>query len=264
MDFFTREYTLVNSEMMSDYRIKPTSIAMYFEDCVATFLTTKNLAAFDLIKKNLIWIISEYQISIVGPLPFWSEKFQVEVWASEISSLRLYMEFRLKFRGIVFAQGDSTWAILDATTRYPMPIQSIVTNISPIAEYINPTHKHRVEKPLGEPHLSNHMTNVSDVDFNRHINNRTYVNSFAKSLPELFVNKDCTSAIVKFKQESFLGDVLTCRTYRTAIEDVLTASIVNDKGVEVCQLTASFGPNQLQKTIADYDLEIRNGDFSSR
>ena len=264
MDLFTREYTLVNSEMMSDYRIKPTSIAMYFEDCVASFLTTKNLAAFDIIKKNLIWVISEYQISIVGPLPFWSEKFQVEVWASEISSLRLYMEFRLKYRGVVFAQGDSTWAILDATTRHPVPMQSIITNITPIAECINPTHRHRIEKPEGELHLSTHRTNVSDVDFNRHINNRTYVNSFANSLPESFAEKDCTSAIVKFKQESFLGDVLTCQTYHTAIDNVLTANIVNDKGVEVCQLTASFGPKQLQKTIADYDLGIRNYDFPSR
>ena len=264
MDLFTREYTLVNSEMMSDYRIKPTSIAMYFEDCVATFLATKQVAAFDIIKKNLIWVISEYQFSIVGMLPFWSEKFQVEVWASEISGLRLYMEFRLKYRGNIFAQGDSTWAILDATTRHPVPIQSIVTNITPIAEYINPTHKHRIEKSVGEPHLSTHTTNVNDIDFNRHINNRTYVNFFANSLPESFVSKDCTSVLVKFKQESFFGDVLTCKTYKTATDDVLTASIVNDKGAEVCQLMASFGPNQLQQTISEYDLGIRNYDFPSR
>ena len=90
------------------------------------------------------------------------------------------------------------------------------------------------------------------------------MNFFANSLPESFVHKDCTSVLVKFKQESFFGDVLTCKTYKTATDDVLTASIVNDKGAEVCHLRASFGPNQLQQTISEYDLGIRNYDFPSR
>ena len=58
MSKYSQIYYVTNECMDVNYKLTPTGVVVFFQDCFAQFLTTKNLAAFDVIKDNIYWVVS--------------------------------------------------------------------------------------------------------------------------------------------------------------------------------------------------------------
>ena len=109
MNKYTQKYYITNDAMDINYRLKPISVIMYFEDCVARYMTLKNLAAFDIVGEHLYWVVSDFNLKFEKELPFWSEPIEITVWVSEISQLKVYVDFELKHNN---SKGMSSMHIL--------------------------------------------------------------------------------------------------------------------------------------------------------
>ena len=68
---------------------------MYFQDSFARLMTIHHVAAFDIVKQHRMWVITEVQMDIQPTVTYWSEDFTVEIWVSELTSLRIYCDFRI-------------------------------------------------------------------------------------------------------------------------------------------------------------------------
>ena len=65
MSRFKQKYTITNDCMDAHYRLKPVEILMYFQDVFARYLTSKRIGAFDILKDDLYWVISDISFKIL-------------------------------------------------------------------------------------------------------------------------------------------------------------------------------------------------------
>ena len=257
MDYFKQQYTIVASEMDITYHITPNAIMLYFQDCFARYLTQHHLAAFDIIKQNKIWVITEFDLNYRGERPLWGEDISVELNFTEISSIRIYVDFRiLNHRGDVFADGTSSWVIIDSVSKRPFPAKEMLQKGGIVGSAEGRT------KIL--PHISDqkefykeveHTVNVTDLDFNGHVCNRSYLSIAMATAPMDFIKTTTPKRFsIKFVRESFMGEVLTCKVYKAGdCDNVYWHSIMNGDGKDICTIYSEWTTENtgLEKDVSE-------------
>ena len=258
MKKYSQKYLITNDSMDINYRLRPISAIMYFQDCIARYMTVKNLAAFDIVGKHLFWIVSEFNIQFEKELPFWSEEIEVITWVSEVSKLKVYIDFELKHNDEIFAKGNSLWFILNSETKRPTIADNLFGSEEIITETALGEHQKFQTAALKEKiQETTHKTNLSDLDFNYHVNNKSYINLAEKTCSEDFKKSHTLKKLsVKYNKESFLGDTLVCSTYTTNEEQTLVHKIERD-GVSVCDLSTCWIDKIKETPILDVELSVR-------
>ena len=259
MSRFKQKYTITNDCMDAHYRLKPVEILMYFQDVFARYLTSKRIAAFDILKDDLYWVISDISFKIVDALPFGSEEIEASIWVSEITKLKIYTDFELKYKDKAFAKGNCCWFLLNGKTRRPALTDFVADKMSLDTELTIGEHKKFVLGNTTEPvtHAS-HKTNFRDIDFNNHVNNKSYINLAEMTIPDDFRESHVLKSLsVKYCKESYLGDELSCTTYRTDVKNAYVNKIVKD-GSTVCEINTEWLEIANQSNIKDFHLKVRD------
>lgn len=255
MENYQQSYLILASDMDITYHITPNAIMLYFQDCFARFLTSKRLAAFDIIKKNLIWVISDFELNFIEERPLWSSEIKVNIRFREISSIRIYVDYWISDKNDeVFAEGTSTWAIINSITKRPFGAQEMLEASGIISSG-------EAKKPAPIPNTDHkelckeiqHQVNVTDLDFNGHVCNRTYLSISMGTLPLEFIKKYSPRYMhIKFVRESFFGETLTCKVSK---DENLNNwyDIVNGKGKDICNVYVEWEDNQevLSKDVSE-------------
>ena len=260
MHKYTKTYTVILDDMdVRKHRLRPISAVMYLQDTFARYCATKRMAAYDLMLKDQIWVISEIHMDFVGNLPFWSEDLKVELWFSEISKLKVYADFHLYYNDKLVAKGNSLWIILNATTKRPAKADEMASKFEVCTDLALGPHTKMVLPAFTEPYTKiTHTNNLSDIDFNKHVNNKSYINLAEMTAPTEFMqNHTLKSLHVRFNRETFLGDTLQCTTYKTT-EPKTYAHIIEKDGVSVCDIVTTWQEQSENVRIVDYDLPIKS------
>ena len=254
---YSQNYIITNDCMDMNYRIKPISVIMYFQDCFARYLTTKNLAAFHIIRDNLYWVVTDLNIVFSDDLPFWSEKINVKIWLSEITKLKIYSDFKLSYDGKVFAKGNSCWYILNSDTKRPVATDFVKDKVDLTGEFAIGEHKKfNIENPDEKINEITHTINISDIDFNKHVNNKSYINLAESTFGDEYKKTHHIKNIqVKFIKESFLKDNLNCVLYKTTTPDLFVNKITKN-GEEIFYMVTTWTKNLSEKSINDIELEL--------
>lgn len=101
---YTRVYTVGCGDMDVNYRLTKIAAAKFFQETFAMNCARHNLAAFDVCKQNLVWVISDLHIEFSSTMPYWSEEFSVEIWISEKTKMRTYCDFQIYYKNNVIAK----------------------------------------------------------------------------------------------------------------------------------------------------------------
>lgn len=253
IDKYKYRYTVTAADMAADYTLTPNAILMYAQDCFARMMTQCHVAAFDVVNDNRMWVISEYTANIGTATAFWSEEVDVELWVSELTPLRVYIDFRIVRADsqLTVATGSFQMNILNSQTHRIAPTDFLQGRFNVIPEMMTPSHKKalfpKAETPLIE---TEHTVTRLDVDFNGHMGNRSYVDLALLSLPDSTLqNKRLKSMTVHWLHESRLGDVLRCKTCAVpSSDDLFLHTITNADQSTICELltqwqTASSTPD---------------------
>ncbi len=211
---YTHRYSLTAADMDTRYRMTPNAVLLYYQDCWARYMSCLHLAAFDVVKQNRIWVITEFNAWFEQQTAFWSDDIDVTVWNSEVGTLRLYAEFRVRrSNGVEMAHGYGCWTLLDTETHRLAPMIPFQPKIPILPEMTSETHKKR-RFPMEGTQLQQieHRVNPINLDFNGHVNNRTYLNIAMQSADETFMDTHAIHCLaIHWLKETFLGDTLTCR-----------------------------------------------------
>ncbi len=258
MNKYTQTYFITNDNMDINYRLTPIGAVMFFQDCFAQYMTTKHVAAFDVISKNLFWVVAELNIEFTDDMPFWSEKIDVEVWISEASKIKIYADFELIHNGKVFAKGNSCWFILSTETHRPMPVNIVADKFGVLNKLTLGEHKKfKLDEPDNVVRTITHKTNLSDIDFNNHVNNKSYINVANATLDRDFkLTHNLKTMSVKFIKESFIDEILTCTTYSTK-ENYKFIHKIKHNDDDICDITTIWEPISEQNDISNFKLQIR-------
>ena len=214
MNSYTHRYSLTAADIDTRYRMTPTAVLLYYQDCWARYMSCLNLAAFDVIKQNRIWVTTEFNAWFEEHNALWSDDIDVTVWNSEVGTLRIYAEFRVRRAdGVEVARGFGCWTLLDTETHRLAPLTPIQPQLPVLPEMTSDTHKKRRFATDGiQLQQFAHQVNPINLDFNGHVNNRTYLNIAMQSADETFLDGYAIRCLtIHWLKETFLGDTLACR-----------------------------------------------------
>ena len=260
MDKYTKKYNIIIDNMdLNRYRLRPISAIMYLQDAFARYCATRKMAAYDLFATNQYWIVTEFNVDFVDDLPFWSEEIEINIWISEVTKLKVYTDYELKYKGKSFAKGNALWFIIDKESKRPAKTDIVTERFNIYPELMLGEHKKFVLPEIKEKVSEiKHTNNLSDLDFNNHVNNKSYINLAEMTTSDEFRNKYTLKSIsIRFNKETFLGDTLICTTYKTPTENVYN-HIVEKDGVSVCDISTSWIQKEYQETIVEYNLDVKN------
>ena len=260
MTKYTKTYNVILDNMdLFEYRLRPISAIMYLQDAFARYTATKRMAAYDLFATNQYWIVSEYDINFIEDLPFWSEEIEISIWISEITKLKIYTDYELKCKNKTFAKGNALWFILDKETKRPAKTDVVAERFEICNELTLGEHKKfSLPKSIEIYTKIEHTNNLSDTDFNKHVNNKSYINLAEMTAPDEFKKTHRLKNInIRFNKETFLGDTLTCTANKTGNPYQYTHIIEKD-GVSVCDIATVWEEKTSSENIFDYNLDVKN------
>jgi len=257
---YRHTYTSTASDITPLYKLTPNALLMYFQDSFARLMTIHGLAAFDIVKQRRMWVITEVQIDVQPTVTYWSEDFTVELWVSELTSLRIYCDFRIvrKDNEKLIASGTSQWNILNLDTKRLEPTDFLADKLTVVPELMTASHKKvRFPKSQSVEMQMDHRATRLDLDFNFHVSNRSYVSIALLTMPdEVLASQILSSLTVHWLHETYLDDTLSCRMSRTDDGSYLH-TLTNSEGVVVCELMSKWQP---QPQTADVS-EVLNRDL---
>lgn len=240
-----RKYVVTSNDMLPDYRLSIFSAFGYFQDSVARFFADRHAGTFDAIKQGIIWVIPDNSMQMTGEFPLWGDEVTTEVILSELTPMRITFDYCLYDRDMVcFAKGTGTWVPVGAETGRPTPMDPICEiNLDPVDGKPATLHK-KVLFPKSGTMVKEQtkLMTFSDMDFNRHVGNRSYINFALQALPvDLDLAYDVSEISVRFLRQTFIGDTLTARIMvpDAPSEPGSTAYLVtetNSAGEDVCRL----------------------------
>ena len=257
---YTKKYNVILDNMdIGEYTIRPISVIMYLQDAFARFCATKKMAAYDLFEPNQYWIVTEFNIDFVDNLPYWSEEIEVNIWISEISKIKIYTDYEIKYLNKTFAKGNALWFIIDKTSKRPVKTDTVSERFKVINNLALGEHKKFILPETQEKIREiKHTNNLSDLDFNNHVNNKSYINLAEMTSTDEFKSKYSLSRLnIRFNRETFLGDTLTCSTYKSVKENQYTHIIEKD-GMSVCDISTTWKEKTPYTSIVDYNLKVKN------
>ena len=260
MDKYTKTYNVILDNMdLFEYRLRPISAIMYFQDAFARYTATKGIAAYDLLSKNQYWVVAEINMDFPEPLPFWSEEIKIELWFSEISKLKIYVDFNIYSKNKVVAKGNSLWFLISRDSQRPIKADEVAEKYEICNELVLGEHKKFVVPSATEVYTKiEHTNNLSDIDFNKHVNNKSYINLAEMTAPDDYRKAHRLKNLhIRFNKETFLGDVLTCTTNKTENPNQYTHIIEKD-GISVCDIATIWEERNCKENIIDYNLDVKN------
>lgn len=244
MEKYTHSYTVSASDMDKYYRLQPTAILGYFEDCFARYMSCLNLAAFDLVKENKLWVITEFSAIRSEVEAYWSEDINIEMWISEITPLRIYSDFRVIrcTTQELLSSGTSCWSIINAETRKLERTDFLKDKIT-IVPQIEIEHKKRRFATDGVDIASvEHKVNLLDLDFNGHVNNRSYLSiAMLTTTDEFLATHSVRFFTVHWIMETYLEDTISCNLKRiNPEENKFIHTLKNSSGNNVAQIYSEW------------------------
>ena len=260
MKKYTKSYNIILDNMdLYHYRIRPIAVIMYLQDAFARYTATRKMAAYDLFSSNLYWVVAEFNMEFTDKLPFWSEEIKIELWFSEISKLKIYIDFNIYYKNKIFSKGNALWFLIDAKSKRPARTDILSERFSVCDELTMGEHKKFI-LPAHTEKIKNitHTNSLSDIDFNNHVNNKSYINLAEMTADyEFRRTHELKTLHIRFNKETFLGDTLICTAYKTELPDTYTHIIEKD-GVSVCDILTSWKKiDDNSANIIEYALDVK-------
>ncbi len=285
MKYFSR-YPITCAEMDAQYRLTVDGVMTFHEDAVAKYLTTLNLAAFDL-QRNFgnTWVITEINMDLKETPALWAQDVEVAVWPSEVSAFRVWFEFEARVAsresttegqggqgsrgGRVMARGNSCWSTISVAERKVVPCGDLLPAEEVVAELAAGPHRKRgLAQRSGQPTASfGHTVNLMDLDMNGHTNNRRYVAMALSCFDKKFLTGNRPDSLnIRFVKESRLGDALTVASYpledgetnkenlqKSAGQATFLGQVTNAAGDEICRVCSHWTPKE-----PAHDMPVNN------
>ena len=259
---YSATYPITAAQITARYRLTIDGLLTFHENTIARYLTTLGLAAFDVQKKDMTWVITEINLSLPEPPTMWSEDVEMTVWVSEMGTLRVWFDFEARevHSGKVTARGNSCWSMISMSERKLLSCEGLIPEEQLIQEITAGPHKKRTVLKLSEKPTATiaHSINLIDLDFNGHTNNRRYVQMALVCFKAEFLDRYRPDSLnIRFLRESRMGDEIVNETYSTDIPDTFVGRVVSDRGDELCRVTSHWTRKEPLPDIADVNL-VRN------
>ena len=231
-------YSLTVADIDASRRMTVGAVLCYSQDTIGRFLSEANVSAFDLLEEGRTWMILEFHGSLSGEMPAWPGIVQVEVFLSEITSLKAYVDYIFRdVRGNIVTRGTSVWVMINLKTRRPVPcgeVQRFTQQYDP-RNHVPHLRYHFPDdgQSAGAVAMGHRVTRL-ETDFNGHMSNRDFVRLALSTIdPAAIEGRTIREIHVRFHQECLAGETLDC-VCAAGKDGRITIRIAKPDGTAAC------------------------------
>ncbi|MBR0094769.1 MAG: hypothetical protein IJP91_05780 [Synergistaceae bacterium] len=226
---FTRELTVQPSDVSCRGSIKLKSLLDYFQDTAGLAVENIEGTTTELIARGYAWVLTRYEIEIVGRLPSLDEKFLINTFHDPSHGYNTLRVFDVRTQdGTPIAWAKSSWLLLDLATGRPVKpaahlpeiLKRDTAEISPDFQAVEDDGEkilRRVEFPV----------RFHDLDYNAHVNNAVYFSWVFDECPVDFAAHELKSIRASFRSGAKFGEKVTLE-YSEAGENIFSCRIIRE------------------------------------
>ncbi len=213
---WTQSFTVRGYETDATGALSPHTLCDFLQEAAGGHAGTYGVSVGELLSRNLTWILSRLRLRIERH-PAAGETLHVRTWPAGIDRLFALRDFQVvDTEGKTVAAAASAWLILDTKARRPVRIQNVFsmpdTSGMPRALAEDPVRLAELGPGGREARFA---VRFSDIDWNRHVNNASYVEWIVESAGGEVAEKCRVSSLaVDFLAEAVYGDVVAGRACR--------------------------------------------------
>ncbi|WP_300674270.1 acyl-ACP thioesterase domain-containing protein [Desulfoluna sp.] len=214
-DIFTRTLKVRLSEVDPWALLKVQSIFDWFQDIGCEHAAELGISAAELLVRNYTWVLLKYQVRVTR-YPSWNEEVTLTSWRAPLNDLYDLREFRVTdASGETLITGNSAWVIMDFNTRKPTRLSRCLTQAQRSEKGLIPDSFERILPVKNPQHTTDFRVRISDLDFNRHVNNSIYIGWALEALPESFLSRHLPTELeVRFVREIARGRAVLSEAQR--------------------------------------------------
>ncbi|SCY54838.1 acyl-[acyl-carrier-protein] thioesterase [Desulfoluna spongiiphila] len=219
-DIFTRKLKVRLSEVDPRALLKVQSLFDWFQDGGCEHAAQLGMSAAELLAQNYTWVLLKYQVRILR-YPVWNEEVTLTSWRSPLNDLYDLREFRVTDAwGETLITGNSAWVVMDYTTRKPTRLSRCLSAEQRSGGGAIPDSFERILPVKAPDHTTDFRVRISDLDFNRHVNNSIYIGWALEALPESFLGHHLPTRLeVRFIREIARGRAVVSEAQVDETED---------------------------------------------
>jgi len=178
-EFFSTLFQPSGHDVDYNKRLRLTSFMQKTQEAAEAHATLYGCGYDDLIKQNIVWVLSRMQI-VITRMPEWGEPLRLDTWhkrVERIFALRDFILYDASETPVIKA--TCAWLLMDIHSRRMLRIEHFLPHLAKV----NIAHDAIREIPdkLNVPDENrltldqNHIVGYSDLDLNNHVNNTKYV-----------------------------------------------------------------------------------------
>lgn len=211
---YDKEFKVYTSEVDFRGQARAVTLLNYLQDAASEHATILGMSVFDLLAKNMAWLLSRYHV-IIHKYPGMNEKVLVRTWPSDVGeyfALRDFEAFDADGRPLVSA--TSSWVIVDIKKKRPLvmdglfPACYVCTERRAVADDF-------ASLPVLDVEGAGQRFRVlsTDLDMYRHVNNTVYTRWALESVPEeILLGSNPVEIEISYRAEAFFGQEIEARS----------------------------------------------------
>ena len=210
--FLDKQFRIRSYEVDYRGRVSPVALLNYLQDAAAEHAYQLGVAVTMLQSQGLTWVLSRSHLKLFHS-PGVGEVLRVRTWPSRRDLRFTCREFEIYDRKEnLVALATSSWAVLDLTTRRPVPLDSSLP-IYPLDQrraldddFASLTRLEKVDRELS------FRVRLMDMDLNRHVNNAVYAAWALEVVPaQVMEEYRLVELEIAFRAEARYGDSIISR-----------------------------------------------------
>lgn len=201
-------FTLTAAEVGPDLEMPLSSLVTTIIDTATAHANEIGIGFNDLQRHNASWVLARLAIEL-DETPRVGGRYRLDTWVEGVSRLMSDRGFALFDEDMeqCIARAHTVWMAIDVTTRRPVNLSVLGSLDDVIVTDVNLSSRCT---PLREPEVEqtgyDYTFKVSDIDVNRHVTTRRYIDLIVDLLPlEAYAKKRIKHFEIAFKQEARYG-----------------------------------------------------------
>lgn len=236
-NYFDKQFELRYFEMNKIGVATPTIVLALLEETAADHCHSINHSLFDLVKKNVGWVLVSGVLQI-DRYPNYKEKITIRTWISNYSAIKGYRENIIyDENNHIIGRAKGLWVFFDIENRKPISIFNDIKEKWSLfeEESINKNIKKKIEPINFAEHIKQFRVNRFDIDMNKHVNNIRYLQWVIESIPEDIVDNYFLHEIDgRFIAEAQYGDTVLSFTNKDVTDNSFQHTIKIEGSNKVC------------------------------
>ncbi len=232
---YTTERRVACYDCLGNHLISPVRILDYFQQSSHEQSEVLGVGQDFLISSELSWVLIKYHVDFFS-YPACDDNVTVLTEAKSVKGFFSQRRFALfNAGGEILADAKTQWAMLDRKTGEMVRLEQISENDKyGVTGNAFPYRFKKIKKIDDVTFTDSVKVLIGDIDFNGHVNHVNYFDwALSPVATRLAKGEQVKTLDIYFKQQAFLGDVLTIRGVMTS-DNTLRADIVRDDEI-ICE-----------------------------